>query len=131
MHDLSTFLGHANPQSTAVYLTITSELFAEANRCFAAPAPTPTEATVDASPNRRIFVYGILSRLPAPAEGAEVSLIRSYRDTLRLFLVAVVEETKQGISALRLEQLSFERVAGYLRDLEQIRHTGSRRATSA
>jgi integrase len=38
---LSTFLGHVNPSSTAVYLTITSELLAAANRRFegfAAPA---------------------------------------------------------------------------------------------
>lgn len=37
---LSTFLGHVNPSSTAVYLTITSELLAAANRrfeSFAAP----------------------------------------------------------------------------------------------
>ena len=31
---LSTFLGHVNPSSTAVYLTITSELLTEANRRF-------------------------------------------------------------------------------------------------
>jgi hypothetical protein len=31
---LSTFLGHVNPSSTAVYLTITSELLAAANRRF-------------------------------------------------------------------------------------------------
>jgi site-specific recombinase XerD len=38
---LSTFLGHVNPESTAVYLTITSELLAAGNRRFegfAAPA---------------------------------------------------------------------------------------------
>ena len=31
---LSTFLGHVNPSSTAVYLTITSELLAAANHRF-------------------------------------------------------------------------------------------------
>lgn len=31
---LSTFLGHVNPASTAIYLTITTELLAEANRRF-------------------------------------------------------------------------------------------------
>ena len=44
LHYLSTFLGHVNPQSTAVYLTMTSELLAEANRRFEALAPTPPEA---------------------------------------------------------------------------------------
>ena len=40
LHHLSTFLGHVNPVTTAVYLTITSDLLAEANRrfeAFAAP----------------------------------------------------------------------------------------------
>ena len=45
LHHLSTFLGHANPQRTAVYLTITSELLAEANRRFEALAPTLPEVT--------------------------------------------------------------------------------------
>jgi len=40
LNHLSTFLGHTNPASTAVYLTITSELFQEANRRFEAFAPT-------------------------------------------------------------------------------------------
>jgi len=36
---LSTFLGHSNPNATAVYLTITDELFQAANERFAAFAP--------------------------------------------------------------------------------------------
>jgi site-specific recombinase XerD len=41
LHHLSTFLGHVNPVTTAVYLTITSDLLSEANRrfeAFAAPS---------------------------------------------------------------------------------------------
>jgi hypothetical protein len=38
LHHLSTFLGHVSPDTTAVYLTITSDLFAEANRRFEALA---------------------------------------------------------------------------------------------
>ncbi len=37
---LSTFLGHVNPASTAVYLTITEDLLREADRRFQAFAPT-------------------------------------------------------------------------------------------
>src|SRR6201995_1758484 len=37
---LSTFLGHVDPNSTAVYLTITEELLREADRRFRAFAPT-------------------------------------------------------------------------------------------
>jgi integrase len=37
--NLSTFLGHVDPSSTAVYLTITEELLREADRRFRAFAP--------------------------------------------------------------------------------------------
>ena len=40
LHHLSTFLGHLNPNSTAVYLTITNDLFDAANQRFEAFAPT-------------------------------------------------------------------------------------------
>ena len=34
LHQLSTFMGHVDPASTAVYLTVTSQLLDEANRRF-------------------------------------------------------------------------------------------------
>lgn len=43
LHYLSTFLGHVNPASTAVYLTITSELLDAANQRFEAFAPVLAE----------------------------------------------------------------------------------------
>jgi site-specific recombinase XerD len=43
LHYLSTFLGHSNPASTAVYLTITSELLDAANQRFESFAPTLVE----------------------------------------------------------------------------------------
>ena len=42
LHHLSTFLGHLNPSSTAIYLTITNDLFDAANHRFEAFAPTLT-----------------------------------------------------------------------------------------
>jgi integrase len=46
LYRLSTFMGHVDPTSTAVYLTITPQLLTEANRRFEAFAePTWTEAT--------------------------------------------------------------------------------------
>ena len=41
LHHLSTFLGHVSPATTAVYLTITSDLLREANRRFEAWAVPP------------------------------------------------------------------------------------------
>ncbi len=43
LNHLSTFLGHVNPTSTAIYLTITSELFQEANRRFEQFVPVMKE----------------------------------------------------------------------------------------
>jgi hypothetical protein len=39
LHHLSTFMGHVNPNTTAVYLTITSDLLQEANQRFESFAP--------------------------------------------------------------------------------------------
>jgi integrase len=47
LHQLSTFMGHVDPVSTAVYLTITPELFAEANQHYEAFAQA---AFLDARP---------------------------------------------------------------------------------
>ncbi len=43
VHHLSTFLGHVNPDATAVYLTITCDLLQEANRRFEAYAAPQME----------------------------------------------------------------------------------------
>jgi len=43
LHHLSTFLGHLNPTSTAVYLTITGELLEAANQRFESFAPALSE----------------------------------------------------------------------------------------
>ena len=40
LHELSTFMGHVDPTSTAVYLTITPGLLNQANRRFEAFAET-------------------------------------------------------------------------------------------
>jgi integrase len=45
LYRLSTFMGHVNPASTAVYLTITPQLLAEANRRFEAFAQPAWSAT--------------------------------------------------------------------------------------
>ena len=46
LQHLSTFMGHVDPTSTAVYLTVTPALLAEANRRFEAFAePVRPEAT--------------------------------------------------------------------------------------
>jgi len=47
--------------------------------------------------------------------------IRSYRDALRLFVLYVAGDAHRRLSRLRLEDLTFERVLGFLRHLEEVR----------
>src|SRR5271170_2993967 len=55
-------------------------------------------------------------------KGLRQSSMRSYRDTLRLFLPFVAKGTGRPISRLQLAELSLERVLGFLRHMEQDRH---------
>jgi site-specific recombinase XerD len=55
-------------------------------------------------------------------KGLRQSSIRSYRDTLRLFLPFVANDARRPISRLQLEDLSLERVLAFLRHMEQDRH---------
>jgi integrase/recombinase XerD len=58
----------------------------------------------------------------AQQKGLRQSSVRSYRDTLRLFLPFVANDARQRISRLQLEDLSLERVLAFLRHMEQERH---------
>jgi integrase/recombinase XerD len=55
-------------------------------------------------------------------KGLRQSSVRSYRDTLRLFLPFVAADAHRSISRLQLEDLSLERVLAFLRHMEQERH---------
>ena len=57
-------------------------------------------------------------------KGLRPGSIRSYRDTIRLFLVFAAAQSRRDVSVLRFDDLGFERVLGFLRDLEQGRHNG-------
>lgn len=65
----------------------------------------------------------LLDYLPQQ-KGLRASTICSYRDTLKLFLAAVAADTRQGVSNLQLEQLTFEGVLDFLRNIEHVRHNG-------
>jgi site-specific recombinase XerD len=55
-------------------------------------------------------------------KGLRHSSIRSYRDTLRLFLPFIAREAHQPVSRLPLEALTLDRVIAFLRHIEQDRH---------
>ena len=55
-------------------------------------------------------------------KGLRPASVRSYRDTIRLFLCFAAEDKGTKITKLNLADLSFERVLGFLRYLENDRH---------
>ena len=101
LHHLATFLGHVNPQSTAVYLTITSELLRAANERYEAfAAPRPRGAAMSAVTVGHL-VHDFFVDYLAQQKGLRQSSVRSYRDTLRLFLPFAANNARQPISRLR------------------------------
>jgi integrase/recombinase XerD len=54
-------------------------------------------------------------------KGLRPASVRSYRDTIRLFLLFVAADKRSKITRLELADLSFERVIAFLRYLEQDR----------
>lgn len=73
------------------------------------------------SPTVGSVVYGFFLDYLPQQKGLRPSSIRSYRDTMRLFLMFAAGECRRGVSELRFEDLGFERVLAFLRDLEQKR----------
>jgi len=67
------------------------------------------------------IVYGFFVDYLRQQKGLRPSSIRSYRDTLRLFLIYVASDVKRGVAKLRVEDLGFERVLAFLQDIEQQR----------
>ena len=55
-------------------------------------------------------------------KGLRQSSVRSYRDTLRLFLPFVANGARRPLSRLQLEDLSLQHVLGFLQHMEQDRH---------
>lgn len=59
-------------------------------------------------------------------KGLRPSSVRSYRDGLRLFLNFVADDAHRRITRLTLADLTFDRVLGFVRHLEQVRHNHPR-----
>lgn len=55
-------------------------------------------------------------------KGLRIGSIRSYRDTVRLFLTFVAHDKHRSMTSLCLEDLTFDRVLSFLKHLEQSRH---------
>ncbi len=69
------------------------------------------------------IVYSFIEDHLKTQKGLSPLSVKSYRDTLRLFLIFTARNAGCRIARLSLEHITFERVAGFLRHLE-----GERRA---
>jgi site-specific recombinase XerD len=68
------------------------------------------------------LVYTFFIDHLAAQKGLRPATIRSYRDTLRLFLTFVAADVRRPITQLQVEDLTFERVLAFLQHLETARH---------
>ena len=59
-------------------------------------------------------------------KGLRPSSVRSYRDCIKLFLRFIADDAGRRITQLSLEDLTLERVLGFLRHLEEVRHNHTR-----
>jgi integrase/recombinase XerD len=68
------------------------------------------------------LIYGFFIDYLAGQKGLRPTSIRSYRDAVRLFLAFVSAAARRPVSQLQIEDLTFERVLGFLQHLETTRH---------
>jgi integrase/recombinase XerD len=73
------------------------------------------------APTFGAVVYSFFLDYLPQQKGLRPSSIRSYRDTMRLFLLFAAAQARRGVSELRFDDVGFEQVLAFLRDLEQTR----------
>lgn len=76
----------------------------------------------EAAPSLGAIVQSFLVDHLIVVKGLRPASVRSYRDTIRLLLGFVAADKGCRITRLSLDDLSFERIAGFLRHLEVDRH---------
>ena len=96
LYQLSTFMGHVDPASTAVYLTITPQLLAEANRAVRGLRRTGVVGgdSRDRRPALGPLVHSFFLDHLVTVKGLRPASVRSYRDTIRLLLCFVAKDNK-------------------------------------
>jgi len=74
------------------------------------------------TPTLGVLVHDFFLDHLVEQKGLRQGSVRSYRDTLRLFLPFVAADAHRPISRLQLEDLCLERVLAFLRHMEHERH---------
>jgi site-specific recombinase XerD len=71
-----------------------------------------------------VLVHDFFVEYLSEQKGLRASSVRSYRDTMRIFLPFVAKDARRSISRLQLHELTLERVLGFLKYLEHERRNG-------
>ena len=124
-------MGHVDPVSTAVYLTITPALLEEASRRFEAlrRASLDGGGAMKAQPLGPVLHSYFLDHL-ITVKGLRPASVRSYRDTIRLLLLFIAADKRCKITRLTLDDLTFERVSRSCATWRRTAATTSAPATS-
>ena len=118
------FMGHIDPTSTQVYLTITAALLEEANarfhrsfRRFLRSGKTPMTDSGYLAPFIRSFFEDHLTC----RRNVSRNTIQSYRDGLKLLLAFAAEQRKRPATRLLVRDITEEIVISFLSHLEKTR----------
>jgi hypothetical protein len=115
---LSTFLGHVSPSSTAVYLTITTELLGCANERFCTFRGEQPEGVCPMNVMNAPALGPVLSSFFNDylklQKGLRPNSIRSYADAMRLFLQFAAKTSERKITQLGLDDLDADLVSKFL-----------------
>ena len=125
--DLSTFLGHVSPSSTAVYLTITTELLECASDRFAHSRRTAGRSVCDepSTPLLGSILASFFNDYLKLQRGLRPNSITSYADAMRLLLQFAAATGKKKVTQLGLDDLDADVVCQFLNSL------GERRSNAA
>lgn len=97
---MSTFLGHVDPASTAVYLQITNGLLQAANHKFEQYSKILLRRQYMTKITLGSILYSFFEDYIKYQKGLSSTSIKSYSDTIRLFLSFISNKTNSKITKL-------------------------------
>jgi integrase/recombinase XerD len=116
--DLSTFMGHVHPASTAVYLTITARIARRSQSALPSLCGAAAKGGGTMNTDFGSLLYSFFEDYLKCQKGLRPSSLKSYRDSAKLFLLFLAEKTGHKVSRLTLADLTCAQVLAFLQSLE-------------
>jgi len=123
LYQLSTFMGHVDPASNAALPDDHAPISRRGQPAVRSVRPTGVVAGKVMTGPRPLgpLIHSFFLDHLATVKGLWAASMRSYRDTIRLLLCFIAQDKKTKITKLTIEDLTFERLLGFLRYLENDR----------